>query len=314
VIIVSTTTRWCVGDEFIAEGALRLLDTGREPVVYFDNVAVWFDYHHHSATDAAPIYPKSIGEIVSRARAVVFAGTPAWLSRPLPLWRAAIEHRTPIWLVGVGMYQNKGDLPTCRDAVHKHLVPVATVRDDYAKQMLREAGILDAPCFYDPGFHARHTPCAANGKIILGYRHAECFPQDMWLALAKRFEGRIAGIVVHQPHEIEPARALFGSEPFYHSDYRAYAPVYSEACIYIGARLHGAVAMLASSGEAHVIYVARKMAMLKRLEGELPVKVYAPSAAASIKLGLRERCPASLERIQADFAAHKAYLCTAGKG
>lgn len=313
MLVVSTTTRWCVGDEFIAEGVLRLLDVGEEPVVFFDNVAFGFDYAAHGATNTEPSYPKTVGALIRRARALVFAGTPAWLTKPLALWREAIHHKTPIWLIGVGMYQGKGNLPVLREAVDKGLVQVATVREDFAGQMMRDARVKDAPCFYDPGFHARHTPCAANGKIVLGYRHANCFPPDMWLALAKRFHDRIATTVVHQPHEIEPARALFGKEPFYHSDYRAYDEAYSRGSIYIGARLHGAVAALASGAEAHVIYVARKMAMLKRLEGELPVRLYAPSAAGSIEVGLRERYPASLERIQADFAAHKAYLCMTRK-
>jgi len=313
MLVVSTTTRWCVGDEFIAEGVLRLLDVGDEPVVFLDNVAFRFDYHHHTSANSDPQYSKSLGPLVARARAVVFAGTPAWLTRPLALWRAVIQHKTPVWLVGVGMYQARGDLPIVRDAVHKHLVPVATVRDRFAKQMLLEAGIKDAPCFYDPGFHAAHTPCSPNGKIVLGYHHADCFPPDMWLALAKRFHDRIAAVVVHQPHEIEPARALFGKEPFYHSDYRAYDAAYSRGSIYVGARLHGAVAALASGAEAHVIYVARKMAMLKRLEGELPVRVYAPAAAGSIEVGLRERHPDRMKRIAADFAAHKACLCMTRK-
>lgn len=308
MLVVSTTTRWCVGDEFITEGVLRLLDVGDEPVVFLDNVAFRFDYHDHTAADSSPQYSKSVGELVSRARALVFAGTPAWLTRPIALWNAAIQHKTPIWLVGVGMYQARGDLPICRDAVHKHLVPVATVRDRFAKQMLLEAGIKDAGCFYDPGFHARHQPCSANGQIVLCYRHADAFPPAMWRGLAERFADRIAAIVVHQPHEIEPARALFGREPFYHSDYRAYAEVYARGDIYIGARLHGAVAMLASGGEAHVLYVARKLAMLKRLEGELPVRVYAPADAGSIEVGLRERHPERMDRIAADFAAHKAHL------
>ena len=310
MLVVSTTTRWCVGDEYIAEGVLRLLDVGDEPVVFLDNVAFGFDYGQHSASNDKPAYPAGLCSLVSSARALVFAGTPAWLSKPLALWREAIRRKTPVWLVGVGMYQGKGDLPTLREAVHMRpgLVPVATVRDDFAAQMLDEAGIQNVPCFYDPGFHAQHPACKANGRVILGYRHDAAFPPSMWLALAERFRNRIEAIVVHQPHEIEPARALFGTEPFYHSDYRAYGAVYARANVYVGARLHGAVAALAGGAEAHVIYVARKMAMLKRLEGELPVRLYAPDAATSIEPGLLDKCPGGLERIAADFAAHKAYL------
>lgn len=308
MILVSTTTRWCVGDEFICEGVLRLLELGDEPVVYLDNVGVGFDYGAHAATNTVPAYPAGIDAMVSRARALVFAGTPAWLSRPLHLWRAAIAQKTPIWLVGVGMSQARGDLPVLRDAVHKRLIPVATVRDEYAAHMLHDADMRDTPCFYDPGFHARHTPCQENGKLVIGYRHADCFPAEMWRALRDRYRDRIAAIVVHQPHEIEPAREVFGAEPFYHSDYRAYDSVYSRGCIYIGARLHGAVAMLASGGEAHVIYAARKSAMLKRLEGELPVRVCAPADAAKIAVGLRKQFPDRMKRIQADVAAHRANL------
>ena len=61
-------------------------------------------------------------------------------------------------------------------------------------------------------------------------------------------------------------------------------------------------------GSAHVLYASEKREMLERLEGELPVRVYDPADWRDIDVDAELAPPGALGRIQADFAAHAAYV------
>jgi len=309
MLLVSTTALYCIGDDFIRDGVMRLCGVGDEPTVWLNKSEMKYRGKHHITYWIDGEMPPTAG-LVEDARAVVIAGTPAWLDRAANVYDHCLESGTPLWIIGAGKVQEKVDL--LARANEAGLVHVATARDIPARDTMAAADI-EAPIFYDPAFHADY-PVGVEKTVDL----AVCYKTDKHpkardaegahREIAAHYGDRIEAVFVHSPCEIRPAREIYGIEPYFHHDYRRYLPRYAACRCIIAGRLHAAIPVLATGGSAHVIYASQKREMLQRLEDELPVRVYDPAAWRQIDVDAEWEVTGALERIRADFAAHAAYV------
>ena len=314
MIVLSTSTFFWQGDDFIRDGVRALLPRGllADGEVWAPRTSCEFGEDRQPLWRCARTMP-SIKECLKGARAFVLAGTPAWMGGSLnEWWEACIETTTPIWLIGVGR-NLKGNEDLLERA--KPLIQVATTRDANATKMLRNAGV---PCqrFLEPGFHAPYwKPKPKKLRIVLAYRGKRHGgePDDdarhaVYRAVYAKFKDRIDSVVVHQPDEIETARKLFGRTAFFSHEPRRYAEVYCQTQCYIGGRLHGAVPVLACGGEAHLLYHADKTEALTAYADWLPVRLHEHQDWESIKPGLRYDKGTVRETIAEDKRQHGGYL------
>lgn len=309
MLLVSTTALYCIGDDLIRDGVERICDVGDEPTVWLNKSEMKHGGKKHVTYWIDGEMPPT-GGLVEDARAVVIAGTPAWLDRAANVYDHCLESSTPLWIIGAGKEQQQVDL--LARVNEAGLVHVATVRDVPARNTMAAADI-EAPIFYDPAFHAGY-PVGIEKTIDLAVcyktdKHpGACDTEGAHRQIAACYGDRIEAVFVHSPCEIRPAREIYGMEPYFHHDYRRYLSRYAAVRCIIAGRLHAAIPVLATGGTAHVIYASQKREVLERLEGELPVRVYKPADWAQIDVDADLDGADALERIQADFAAHSAYV------
>jgi len=307
MIVVSTTSLLCQGDDFIRDGVRELLPTSPlHGEVWVNRTGCKGETNLwrviRNMPDRAAYLP--------HARAMLFAGTPAWLAVSEVEWYdACIASNVPMWLVGVGGKQHRPETL----ARAKGVIEVATARDADGLATLREYGI-ECERFLDPGFHAPYFyPRDRRFDVVFTYRdrgaHHEADRATRvaaYLGLYAKFRDRIDAVVVHEPNEIPIARELFGVEPFFSHDHRRYADIYCAARHYIGGRLHGAIPTLAGGGTAHMLYCNAKTEGVTAHGAWLPVTCHKHDDWEAITLDAEG--DDVQEHIQADFAAHAAYL------
>ena len=314
MIVFSTSTYFCQGDDFIRDGVRALLPEGllAGGELWAPRTSCEFKGERQPLWRCARTVP-SIKECLKGARAFVMAGTPAWMGGSLnEWWEACIETKTPIWLIGVGRRMRADEELLARA---KPLIKVATTRDANAGKMLAAAGI-PFQRFLEPGFHAPYwKPKPKRFRMVMCYRHKQhggepeqAERQAAYQMLFRKFRGRINRIVVHQADEIEIARKLFGCRVFFSHEPRRYAEIYCQTQCYVGGRLHGAVPVLACGGEAHLLYHADKTEALSAHADWLPVRVHEHADWDKIEPGLKCDKPAVRKAIEADKRAHAGYL------
>lgn len=308
MLVMSTTSLLCQGDDFIRDGVRRLLGVApTEGEIWVNRTGCEWAGLGTNLWRVIRNMP-SPDEFMRHARAFVMAGSPGWLNGDISWCEWCQDHGTPIWLVGIGCRQHHEDMLKWL----KPLIAVATARDADACDVLAEYKI-EHERFLEPGFHAPYfTPRRKDLDVVLTFRrerkiHEEMQPirMDAYRGVYAKFKRRIACVVVHEPSEIEFARRLFGVEPFFSHEPRRYADIYCRARHYIGGRLHGAVPVLASGGEAHLLYNQTKTEAVTAHDW-LPVRCYRHPEWEQIELGLEG--DNVQERLQADLAAHAAYL------
>jgi len=307
MLVISTTALYCIGDDLIRDGVERICGIGDEPTVWLNKSDMKIAGERHRTYWVDPEMPKTL-DLVASARTVVIAGTPSWLDRVGNVYLHCIESGTPLWIIGAGKAQEQVDL--LARANEAGLVHVATARDEPSRDTMAAADI-EAPIFYDPAFHADY-PTSVEKTIDL----AVCYKTDAAVPgldkthreIAAHYGDRIGAVFVHSPREMQGARDIYGMEPYFHPDYRRFLPRYAACRCIIAGRLHAAIPVLATGGSAHVLYKSEKREMLQRLEGELPVRVYDPAAWRQVDVDAELAGTAALEYIQADFAAHSAYV------
>jgi len=309
MLIYSTTAEFCQGDDFIRDGVRRLLNVApEESEIWINRFGVKFGGVETNVWQALRNMPPT-EEYMPHARAFVFAGSPAWLHNNADWWERCIEHNLPIWIIGGGSRQSHPEVLERG----KHLIQVATVRDAQAETFLSEA---DVPCrrFLDPGFHAPyfHVPRVRDIGLVLTYRERRAHHEESqavreaaYVGLWKKFRPDV--LVVHEPNEIEPARRLFGVEPFFSHEHRRYADIYCRARAYIGGRLHGAIPVLAAGGEAHLLYSNAKTEGVTGVPW-LPVTSTRHPDWEDIEIGMDVDEKDISERVHDDFVAHSLYI------
>jgi len=306
MLIVSTTALYCQGDDYIRDGAMRLLNVPKGAAV------TWLNRFALQAN----LPDKET--LLKGAQAFILAGTPAWLDNELPWYAAVWKARVPLWLVGIRMCQHNHALLKSMAS----LVGIATTADTLAPITLEKAGIPNKR-FLDPAFHAPYFAAVPAAKkdidIVFCYRrglftgepdaaHMAAIYEKLYI----KFKDRIGAVVVHEPYEVSIAARIFGRKPFYHSEPAAYADVYGRARCFLGGRIHGAIPVLAMGGEAHLLYGnkwGKQKGVIEAGEAGLPVRVCRPEEWDSIVPGsLNASAARSAEIVRADFAAHSAHL------
>jgi len=281
-VLLSTSSLWNCGDEFIRDGVLNLLNL--KPEVR----TIWWN----RAYGVRCAYANDVKLNVKHCDYFIVAGTPTWLNNTEYIYKYCLKKDIPVALIGVG---TSGAIWNFRqkDLLHKlaksGLVEVCMVRDEFAFNTLSEYGFDNVVLALDPAFFL--TPLSSDDKVnILGWRDWT-FPKGVRLRdCAKRIVQKIAGsyrqlrsfatwydgfmqgifhqlaspklVTVHDNREIRKAEVLFGKEyVFYSTDYRELLRVYSRG--YIGSRIHGAIPSLIHGACVNVLYFTKKARVLE---------------------------------------------------
>ena len=315
MLIVSTTALGFQGDDFIRDGVRQLIAPKLEQgELWVNRFGCRLPDGTHSSHWRLVRNMPSIDECMSECTAFVMAGTPGWGKPEIAWYDAAVRHGKPIWLIGIG---GSGKWPEGELAPYANAVAVATVRDDTAHKALDRAGIPHRR-FIDPAFHAPYMKIVHTHDkrfdTVLTYKAAT--KQDdaeehraAYRALYERFRERIACVLVHECGEIVEAHQLFGVRPFFSSEPRRYVDIYAQAQHYIGGRFHGAVATIATGGEAHVLYSKQNHKTEGLSERWMAVRCYAHAEHEKVAFGLYRPTPMNLQQfLEREFVGHAAYV------
>src|SRR3990172_7956034 len=171
-ILISTTTNWNVGDDFIRMGVQHLLDE-----VYPDANYIHYDRNPNnfvSFPDNQKPKKYQLGNIMtgtidwSSIDLVVLAGSPEFLHEPLhPIYSGLVSHpNIPLWAIGVGYTypQLLKRLTVAEKTVLSRPTTKIIVRQHDLKKILLEQGITNEinvlPCpaiFCNGEYGSKHT-------------------------------------------------------------------------------------------------------------------------------------------------------------
>ena len=283
-VLISTSSLWNCGDEFIRNGVLNLLNL--KP----DVRTIWWN----RANEVRCAFANDLKLNIRHCDYFIVAGTPSWINSTEYIYRYCLKNNIPIAIIGAGTrggiwnFRQKGLL---RKLSKSGLVEVCMVRDEFALNTLREYGFDNATLILDPAFFV--TPLAVDNRVnILGWRDYTIPEKEKLRDYAKRAIERMSGshreirsfaawydrfmqevfhqlpspklVVVHSNREIEKAEELFGEEyVFYSTDYREIFRVYSAAKRYIGSRIHGAIPSFIHGACVNVLYLADKARVIE---------------------------------------------------
>lgn len=253
-LLLSTTSGWNCGDDFIRWGLLRTLNLRPDVRV------LWWN-RGYGVTDT---YANDLDVNLPLADAIIMAGTPEWGARNERLYRHALETDTPIYLLGVGKHGGIDDhADLFRDVVEAGLVRLAIARDTMAHETLARYGV-DADVLCDPAFYM--DPLPGGDVAIVGWRMvgprggprpSDVLDVRLWKAWNQLDAPKM--VVVHDNREVAPAEELFGAgNVYYGSDPRDLLDAYARCRYYVGARIHGAVPSLLAGAPAHLYYQSNK--------------------------------------------------------
>lgn len=246
-ILVSTTSGWNPGDDFIREGIRRITESvlGCE--------ANWFIHNRNPDMDGVRVEPASnhVGSshLDMPWGLVVFAGTPEWDS-----WRTqpVLEHlaRTPelpVMFFGIGS-ANLGERPgSLALEVMRSARTLVICRNIDLNQTLTDLGVTSRvlPC---PGFLCQEaTNQQKQGKLLVfqdsvssHVKTTEPFERTMLEATERGWT-----LVCHARQE--SFRAMQKKIPFiYDNDYHRLMKLLASSEMVVSTRLHGAIAAASS--------------------------------------------------------------------
>lgn len=263
-VLISTTSGWNAGDDWIRDGLLRAIQL-REEIS-----TIWWN----RGWGIAQTHGNAPGVNLPLADYVIMAGTPEWIDRTTAVYRHCLDTDTRIALLGIGKtggYREEKHGELMRAVVDAGLIEIAIVRDQIAQRTLAKLGV-DSQVMCDPAMF--HPPSVPGGdRLIIGWRGLgpitwgdpyEFSDQDRRLTFHLTGEwDRAAGkdriVTVHDNREMAAASELFGKKHVrYSSDYRELMHHYWRCGHYVGARIHGFVGALIHGASAHLIYHSNK--------------------------------------------------------
>jgi hypothetical protein len=287
-VLISTTSLWNFGDDFIREGVLELL------CFRPDVRLIWWNRGYGIKNT----YANSLNINLPLIDYFIAAGSPEWMYKNENIYKYCLEHKIPFSIIGVGTRNVFGRLhfSLIRKIAQSELCEVAFARDESALKVFREFGFQNIDLIPDPAFFA--MPIDFEEKInFLGWRdnfidyepsflfrypHRWLYKQvsnrilrrKLWGSSKRKYDKLMQEIfcsmpepkmvIVHDNREVQKAERLFGAEyVFYSSDYRRIFEKYSQARIYIGSRIHGAIPSLIHGASAYLIYSNPKAKVLE---------------------------------------------------
>lgn len=277
-LLISTTSLWNCGDDFIREGLLELMQLN--PYVR----TLWWN-RAYGITDS---FANDLAVNLRAADYVLIAGTPEWIDRTYRLYLHCLRYEIPLSLVGVGLrggIKNAWQRRLMERLATSGLVEVCTARDQVAADLLRRLGFKDVQLTLDPAFFIRPLP-GQRINSILCWRDISRPNRRPWSRPGTWLKWKLGGapvpkecvkqydrlmkdvfsampdpklVMVHDNREIDRAEALFGPDlVFYSTDYMNMLKVYATAIRYVGSRIHGAIPALVHGAPAHLIYPSGK--------------------------------------------------------
>lgn len=304
-LLISTTSLWNCGDDFIRKGILDLLQL--RPYTR----TLWWN-RGYGITDT---FANDLEVNLRAADYILIAGTPEWIDKTERLYQHSLRNGTPLALVGVGLrgcIRNRSQRKLLERVADSGLVQVCMARDRIAVDFLQKLGFKDVELILDPAFFMKPLPIKQRNNI-LGWRDIGIGISGprMWRRpinwVKWRMKGRIVWkrrtntynklmqevfsampepklVMVHDNREIDTAEQLFGKDRvFYSTDYMQMLKVYSTATQYVGGRIHGAIPAALHGASVHLIYPNRKAVTIEDSVGLL--KQYIGDIEQSIKVG-----------------------------
>ena len=278
-ILLSTSSLWNCGDDFIREGLLELLNSKSDIRI------LWWNRGYGISRS----YANDLKINLPLTDYFIMAGTPQWIFRNEIIYKYCIKKGIPMSIIGVGTrgLLNKAHYRLMKLVANSGLCEIAFARDETALNTLKEFGFGNAELMLDPAFFMK--PLNMTGKInILGWRHQfGCdydptlpyshplkflrMQQIRWIKRKERKKKRgeynkyminifvsmpePKKIIIHDNREIKEAGNIFGKDYiFYSSDYREIFSRYASAKTYIGSRLHGAIPAMIHGASVHLVY------------------------------------------------------------
>jgi Polysaccharide pyruvyl transferase len=288
-LLISTSSLWNCGDDFIREGVMETLD------IRDDVRTLWWNRGFGIGEN----YANDLKLNLSHADYVVIAGTPKWIFNNERIYRHCLRKKIPLALIGVGTRDLIGAKQTeLMQAVAKSgLCEIALARDHAAYETLGELGFAGAekildPCFFVPPLNtppgqlnifAWRAQFSLDGDPRLPLRHPIYVAKKL---LAKEGAGGVSRpqrrrnydtaacnifermaepkrVVVHDNREIADAERLFGADRvFYSTDYREIFKQYAAARYVIGSRIHGTIPALLHGAPLDLIYTTAKASVV----------------------------------------------------
>ena len=321
-VLLSTSTCWNCGDDWIREGLLRVL--GLRP----DVRVLWYN----RGWGVRGVFANSLEINLPLADMVIMAGTPEWIARNEPLYGHCLKHSVPMALLGVGMsggYDKERHGRLMHKVAAAGLVEVAIARDGSAASHLTQFGIQNT-ALCDPGIF--HQPAGEGGNLnVVCWRglglgdspdRYELQNNALDQALFTAYEAmeKPKRVTVHDNREVKAAERLFGAgQVFYSSNPADLFQLYSGCRYFVGARIHGFVAALLHGAAGHLIYPSKKAqaveTVIRRLalEGHARVTLLDPETAPEPDLTLKPiGFDVAQERIAGEAAAFRE-RCLKGK-
>ncbi len=306
-ILISTSSLWNCGDDFIRQGLLDLLNL--QPLI----PTLWWN----RAPGVTPTFANDLSANLRAANYILIAGTPEWLDRNEALYTHALQHDTPMALIGVGLRgcsRRASQRRLIEKVAQSSLVEVCLARDPVALEFLRASGFKDVELMPDPAFFMKpldkekkhnilcwrdiRRPRPSHLRQPLRWAHWVCRGKRMGTTVAIPYDKLMQSVffamaepkivVVHDNREIHVAERLFGSDHVFHAtDFRELLKVYSGAISYVGSRIHGAIAAAIHGAHCHLIYANLKACVVESSVGLL--SRHAPEISNGIKVSFLER-------------------------
>jgi polysaccharide pyruvyl transferase WcaK-like protein len=288
-ILLSTSSLWNCGDDFIREGLLELLNL--KP----DIRTLWWNRGYGISCS----YANDLRINLSNTDYFIMAGTPQWIFRNEIIYEFCLKKSIPMSIIGIG---TRGLVNSRHHRLMKHvansgLCELALARDETALNTLKELGFKNAELMLDPAFFMKPLTVTERKVNILGWRYQfggdydPTFPyghplkflrmqQIAWVKRRERNKTRAEynkyminlfasmpeskKVIVHDNREIKEAENIFGKEHiFYSSDYRDIFKHYVSAKNYVGSRLHGAIPAMIHGASVHLVYSDTRWKALK---------------------------------------------------
>ena len=287
-ILLSTSSLWNCGDDFIREGVLEILGLKADVRV------LWWNRGYGISSSFA----NDLKTNLPLMDYFIMAGTPEWVYKNERIYEYCLKNSIPLSIIGVGtigLFCNR-HYKLMKQVASSGLCELALARDEAALNSLRDLGFPKAKLMLDPAFFVK--PLSASGKVnILGWRnqfgdnsnpdilysHPHKFLRIKQIQWAKRTERRQMRdeynrymkdeffskqepkkVIIHDNREIKEAENIFGREyVFYSSDYRDILKCYASAKSYTGSRLHGAIPALIHGACVNLIYSDGRWEALK---------------------------------------------------
>jgi len=243
-VLVSTTTCWNPGDDFIREGVLYLLEHAgwqiRQLMFYNRN-------HLISRSDSGGANARANTWVPGdpwHFDALVVAGTPDWLRSNEPVYQQAQIHGTPVYLIGIGAeseaHLNDHQTPLVLDTIKAAKAVIC--RDELAmgfcNALSNNARVLPCPALFAARSMLIAQRAPMHDQVVIASDVERLFNQAIALA-----EKSNCPVVLHNAYERRMWAIHHSNTVAMHStDYRCLLQTIMKFKRIVSGRLHGAIA------------------------------------------------------------------------